>query len=190
MDTYGAVKYLHILFLLGAFGAGTVVHACLFRLRAARTLADAAPWGALAGKLENVFPIAILGLFGTGAYMTSDAWTWSTRWIDVSTAGLALMLAQGGGIAARRAHALEHALMANGPGELGERARQMTCDPALWVASFTNPALALGIVWNMTQKPGLGESIAAVAVAYAVGAALALWFTRTPAPEAAAVSQT
>lgn len=190
MNTYGAVKYLHVLFLLGAFGAGTVVHACLFRLRAARTLADAAPWGALAGKLENVFPVAILGLFGTGAYMTSDAWTWGTRWIDVSIAALALMLAQGGGVAARRAHALKQALIENGPGELGERARGMTRDPGLWVASFTNPALALGVVWNMTQKPGLGESIAAVVVAYAVGAGLAIWFTRSPAPEASAVSQT
>jgi hypothetical protein len=190
LNTYQVVKYIHLLFLLGAFGAAAIVWACLFNLRAAKTLAEAGPWGALAGKLENAFPVAILGLFGSGAYMTTDAWTWSTRWIDVSIAGLAIMFVQGGGVAARRAHALKHALMANGPGPLGEQARRMTRDVPLWIVAFANPTVALGIVWNMTQKPGLGESIAAVAVSYAVGAALALWFTRSPAPEAAAVSQT
>jgi hypothetical protein len=35
----------------------------------------------------------------------------------------------------------------------------------------------------MTQKPGLGESIAAVVGGYAVGAVLALGFTRAPAEE-------
>jgi hypothetical protein len=189
LNTYEVVKYIHLLFLLGAFGAAAVVWACLFNLRAAKTLADAAPWGALAGKLENTFPVAILGLFGSGAYMTSDAWTWSTRWIDVSIAGLALMFVQGGGVAARRAHSLKHALIENGPGPLGEHARRMTRDLALWVVAFANPTIALGIVWNMTQKPGLGGSIAAVAVAYVVGAAQAFWFTRAPAVEAVAASE-
>jgi hypothetical protein len=121
--------------------------------------------------------------------MTTDAWTWSTRWIDVSIAGLALMFVQGGGVAARRAHALKHALMENGPGQLGERARRMTRDVALWVVAFANPTVALGIVWNMTQKPGLGEAVAAVVVSYALGAALAVWFTRAPAVEPAAASE-
>lgn len=121
--------------------------------------------------------------------MTSDAWTWGTGWIDVSIAGLVVIAIQGGGVAARRAHALKHALMANGPGTLGEHARRMTRDPAMWIASFGNPAIVLGIAWNMTQKPGTGESVAAVIVAYAVGIAVALRFTRAPAPEAAAVGE-
>jgi len=29
----------------------------------------------LVGQTERVFPIAILGLFGSGAYMTSKVWT-------------------------------------------------------------------------------------------------------------------
>jgi hypothetical protein len=190
LDAYTVVKYFHVLFLLVGFGAGAIIWACLFSLRAAKTVADAGPWGALAGKIENVFPIAILGLFGTGAYLTSDAWPWGAGWIDVSIAGLALVAVQGGGVAARRAHALKHALMANGPGPLGEAAKRMTRDPALWIASFANPAIVLGIIWNMTQKPGTGESIAAVLVAYAVGAALALRFARAPDAEAAPVSET
>jgi hypothetical protein len=43
----------------------------------------------------------------------------------------------------------------------------------------------MGIVWIMTQKPGLGGSIAAPVGGYLVGAALALWFSRAPQEELA-----
>ena len=181
MDTYGAVLYLHLIFLLLGIGAATIVGVCLFRLRAAETLADAAPWGMLAGKTERVFPVAILGLFATGAYLTSDVWTWDTRWIDVSIAGLVVLALQGPVIAGRRAKALEHALKENGRGPLGDAARRMTRDTALWIVTFANPGIVLGIMWNMTQKPGTVEAIAAVVIGYAVGAAVAFPFTRADA---------
>jgi hypothetical protein len=59
----------------------------------------------------------------------------------------------------------------------------MTRHPGLWVSEFSNIGVVLGVVWDMTQKPGLGEAIAAVVVGYAVGAALALPFTRAAAEE-------
>ena len=189
MDTYHVVLYGHFLALLVGIGAATIIAACLFQLRAAQTVADAAPWGMLAGEAEKVFPIAILGLFGTGAYMTSDVWTWSTRWIDVAIAVLVLLTVLGAGVAGRRARMLKHALMENGPGPLGEKARKLTCDPALWILSFANPGMVLGVIWNMTQKPGLGGSIAAVAGGFAVGAALGLRLGRAPAIEAAPVGE-
>jgi hypothetical protein len=181
MHTYQTVVYLHLLFLLLGIGAAAVIGTCLFHLRAAGTLADAAPWGMLAGKTERVFPVAILGLFATGAYLTSDLWTWDTRWIDVSIAALVVIALQGPVVAGRRAKALEHALKENGPGPLGDAARRMTRDTALWIITFANPGIVLGIMWNMTQKPGTVEAIAAVVIGYAVGAALAFPFTRADA---------
>jgi uncharacterized membrane protein len=183
VDTYLVVKYLHLLALLLGIGAGSVLAVCLFQLRAAQTLEEAVPWGRIAGKTGRLFPVAILGLFGTGAYMTSDIWSWSTRWIDVSIAGLALLAVQGPLVAERTAKKLEQALHANGPGPLGAAARRMTRHPGLWVSEFSNLGVVFGIVWDMTQKPGLGESIAAVVGGYAVGAVLALGFTRAPAEE-------
>lgn len=188
MDTYHVVLFVHLLSLFIGIGAAAVVTICLFRLRAAQTLADAAPWGMLAGQTEKVFPVAILGLFGTGAYMTSDVWTWSTHWIDVAIVALALVAVQGAGVAGSRAHALKHALMENGPGPLGEKAKKLTCDPVLWVASNANIGIVLGVVWTMTEKPGTWGAIAAVAGGYLVGAAFALRFGRRSAVEVA-VSQ-
>ncbi len=188
MDTYRTVLYLHVLFLLLGIGAAAVVGVCLFRLRSAQTLADALPWGMLAGKAERVFPVAVLGLFSTGAYMTSDVWTWSTRWIDVSIVALAIVALQGPLLAGLRAKALEHALAENGPGPLGDSARRLARDPVLWVVTFANPGIVLGILWNMVNKPSSGQAIAAVLVGYFVGAAVALPFTRGQAIEAQAVT--
>ena len=186
MNTYHYVLYVHLLSLFVGIGAGSVLLACLFQLRAARTVEQAAPWGMLAGKIGKLFPVAILGLFGTGAYMTSETtfpWSWSTAWVEVGIAALVVLLAQGAGIAERTGHKLGAALQANGPGPLGPEARRMALHPGLWVVEFANLGIVLGVVWNMTQKPGLGESIAAVLVGYVVGAALAILFTRTAQEE-------
>ena len=185
MDTYHVVLYIHLMALFVGIGAGSILLVCLFRLRAARTLEEAVPWGMVAGKTEKAFPVAILGLFGTGAYMTSDIWTWSTGWIDVSIAGLVVLALQGPLVGGRTGKMLERALHDNGPGPLGERARQMTRHPGLWVTEFANLGVVFGIVWNMTQKPGTGGAIAAVLGGYGLGTAVGMWLRRAPADELA-----
>jgi hypothetical protein len=191
LNTYDVVLYIHLLSLFIGIGAGAVVLACLLQLRAARTVEEAAPWGMMAGKMGHYFPIAIVGLFGSGAYMTSHSWTWSTAWIDIAIVVLVLLFVQGAGVAERTGKKLGEALRANGPGPLGPEARRMTLHPGLWVVEFTNLAMVFGVVWNMTQKPGVGGALASVLVAYAVGVTLALLVTRAPqeepvaAPEAA-----
>jgi hypothetical protein len=189
LDTYHVVLYLHFLSVFIGLGAASVLMACLFRLRASQTLADAAPWGMMAGKIGRAFPVAVLGLFATGAYMTSDLWSWSTGWIDVSIVGLAIVAVQGPLIAERTGHKLGAALMANGPGPLGDEARRMTRHPGLWVVEFTNVALVLGIVWNMTQKPSTASAILTLVIAYAVGLAIAWWLMRAPAETPASATE-
>ena len=187
MDTYHYVLYIHLLSLLVGIGAATVLSVCLFQLRSARELTDALPWGRVAGKVGRFFPVAILGLFGSGAYMTSDVWTWSTGWIQVGIVALVVLAIQGPVIAERSGKKLEHALRENGPGALGEHARKMTRYPGLWVTEFSAIGLVLAIVWNMTVKASTGNAIAAAVIGYGVGAALGFLFTRVPAaePEAA-----
>ncbi len=183
MNAYDVVLYLHLLSVFVGIGAASVLLVCLFQLRAARTLEQAVPWGMVAGKVGKLFPIAIVGLFASGAYMASKEWTWGTSWIDLGIAGLVVLAVQGPLIAERTGKKLEAALHANGPGPLGPEARRMTLHPGLWVVEFSSICLVLGVVWNMTQKPGLGGSIAAVLVAYAVGVTLAMVVTRAPAEE-------
>ncbi len=189
MNTYHYVLYVHLLSLFVGIGAGSVLLTCLFQLRGARTVEQAVPWGMVAGKLGKLFPVAILGLFLTGAYMTHKFWTWGTPWIVVAIIALVVLGAQGGGIAERTGHKLQAALRANGPGPLGPEARRLTLHPGLWVVEFANLGIVLGVVWNMTEKPGWGGSIAAVLIGYVVGAALALRCSRAPRDELAATGE-
>jgi hypothetical protein len=192
VNTYHYVLYVHLLSLFVGIGAAAVLLGCLIQLRAARTLEQAVPWGMMAGKVGKFFPVAILGLFGSGLYMTTETsfpWSMSTGWVDVGIAVLVVLFAQGAGVAERTGHKLGAALQANGPGPLGPEARRMALHPGLWVVEFTNIGMVLGVVWNMTQKPGLGGSIASVLVGYAVGAALALLVTRSPQEELAATGE-
>jgi len=182
------VLYLHLVSLLIGMAAGSILLLCLFRLRAAGTVEQAAPWGMTAGQITKLFPVAVLGLFATGAYMTSKLWTWDTGWIEVSIAGLVIVALQGPLVGERTAHKLKAALMANGPGPLGEEARKLTVHPGLWVTEYTNLALVLAIVWNMTNKPSTTWSILALVVAYAVGVGGAVLSARRPAPAEEAVT--
>lgn len=189
MDTYHVVLYLHLLSLFIGIGAGSVLLTCLFQLKAARTVEQAVPWGIVSGKVARLFPVAILGLFLTGAYMTHKFWTWGTPWIVIAIIGLVVLGAQGGGIAERTAKRLQAAMMANGPGPLGPEARRMTLHPGLWVVELSNLCIVLAIVWNMTEKPGWAGAIASVVIAYAVGAGLALLLTRGAQEDVEAVSE-
>lgn len=192
MNTYHYVLYIHLLSLFVGIGAASVLLVCLFQLRAARTLEQAGPWGMMAGKIGKLFPVAILGLFGSGLYLTTETtfpWSMSTGWVDIGIVALVVLFAQGAGIAERTGHKLAAAMQANGPGPLGPEARRLTLHPGLWVVEFSNIGIVLGVVWNMTQKPGLGGSLAAVLVGYAVGAALALLITRSSQEEIAAAGE-
>jgi prolipoprotein diacylglyceryltransferase len=186
MDTYRTALFLHIISLGIGFGAASVLAVCLFQLRAAKTLAEAVPWGTVAGVIEKAFPVAILGLFATGAYMTQHFWTWDTGWIDVSIVAFAVVALQGPLVGGRAGHKLKEALQANGPGQLGPEALRLARHPTLWIPEFANIGLVFGIVWDMTQKPGTGEAIAAVVVGYALGVLVATRFTGVEAQVAVA----
>ena len=113
MSAYGSVLYVHLLSVFVALGAATVMTVSAFQLRTARTLADALPWTRLMRSTPRAFPVAVLGLIGTGAYMTSDSWTWSTGWIDASIAGLAVVALQGPLVGGRSGAAIDRALGEN-----------------------------------------------------------------------------
>jgi hypothetical protein len=188
LDTYHVVLYVHLLSLLVGIGAASVLVVCLFQLRGAGDLMEAVPWGMTAGKIARLFPIAILGLFASGAYMTSDVWTWSTGWIVVGIVALVVLGIQGPVIAERSGKKLEHALRENGPGPLGDHARRMCRYWGLWIIEFSAIGLVLGVVWNMTTKPGTGASIAAAVIGYGVGAGLGYLLSQAGAERSAAAS--
>ena len=175
MDGYRVVLFLHLVALALLVGAIALVSVSYARLRAARSLEEATPWTTLADQTAILLPVAILGLFASGAYLTSDRWSWSTPWIDVSIAALVLVAVQGPLVAGRTTSHLARAVREHAPGPLGEHVRSLAHAPALWFVVCGNPAIVLAIVWNMTVKPGTAGAIGAVVAGYALGVVAALF---------------
>jgi hypothetical protein len=174
VDSYRVVLFLHLVALAVLVGAITLVGVSYMRLRAARSVEQATPWTTLAEQITILFPVAILGLFASGAYLTSDRWSWSTPWVYVSIAALVLVAVQGPLVAGRTTSQLARAVREHAPGPLGEDVRRLAHAPALWFVVCGNAAIVLAIVWNMTVKPGTAGAIGAVVAGYAVGVLAAL----------------
>jgi hypothetical protein len=189
--------FLHIASLLVAFAAAGVMLVCALKLRAAKTGAEAFPWGMVAGKTPRFFPIASLGLFLTGAYMTSKgpsgAWGWSSGWIIASIVGLAAINVEGAILGGRHGKEMREALQGNGPGPLSDHVRELMNSRIGWILTIASPTLVLGVLWNMLNgaqgnPPSLGHAFLNVAVGWGVGAAIGVWIaSRAPerAPETA-----
>jgi len=127
-------------------------------MRSAETTAALRPWAQLLGRLGKVFPVALLILLASGAYLVHDAWSWSAGWVDASLVGVGLLFASGAGLMRVRGLALRRALMAAGDGPLPPEVRRLIVRHPAAFASWMNTGLAVGIVFAMTAKPALAGS--------------------------------
>ena len=171
---YGAVLFAHVCALLAAISAGALSHLSEAGMRSAESTAALQPWAQLLSRLGKVFPVALLFLLASGAYLVHDAWSWSAGWVDVSLIGVGLLFASGAGLIRARGLALRRALMAAGNGPLPpDVSRLIDRHPAAF-ASWMNTGLAVGIVFVMTAKPELAGSTAALVIGAAAGLGVAV----------------
>jgi hypothetical protein len=181
---YQIALTFHFLSLLLATVAAALSTFGAVRLRQADSIADATSWLAFVGKVVRAFPIAIVGLLASGAYMTHQRWSWSVPWIDAALVGLGLIIALGTGIDRARGQALSRALAAAG---MSPGIRRLLRDPVAWTARITTLTLVVAVVFVMTVKPAAGGCVAAIIVAVAGGAMGAVPLWRAPASVAAEV---
>ena len=161
---YLIILFVHLCALLAAIGAGSIAHLAQARMAGAATPAEARSWARLLKKLAPVFPVALLGLLLSGAYLVHDRWTWHLGWVDAGLVGIALLLVNGRGIIGRRLQAVGRAPDA----EILALAR----DPLVHAAAWANTGLAISIAFVMVDKPGLPGSLASLVVGIAAGAAV------------------
>jgi hypothetical protein len=178
VTSYGVVVFLHLVALLAAISTAGVAHFAEGRLAAAETFAAARPWASLLNRAAPVFPLALLVLVASGAYLVHRGWTWDAGWIEAGLVGVALLLANGAGVVGRRNLGLKRALGAAADGPLTDALLQLTRRHIGGIASWANTGLAIGVVFVMATKPGLGGSLAALAVAGALGVMVAFRLRR------------
>jgi hypothetical protein len=132
----------------------------------------------LLNRVAPVFPLALLALLASGAYLVHRDWAWSRGWIEAGLVGVILLLGNGAGVVGRRIRTLRRALDAAGEGALSGDLVQLTRRHIAGLASWANTGLAVGIVFVMATKPGLAGSAVSLTVAATLGILVAFRLRR------------
>jgi len=168
--------FIHVVSAMGVFGTLAIEGALLLRLRRVADTADLLD--ALNGfRLLRVLTPLSLGLtVMSGMYLVRTVWGWRAAWIDVAFASLALAVVAGVTTTAVR---VAHLRTAEGGG-LGQSTGETgyARDPILLVSFVMRTAIFTGIVFLMTVKPGLEESLTGIGAATAVGVVASLAVSR------------
>lgn len=177
VNGYSLALFIHLLFVLVACSATSLTTFTALRLRHADDVAEATRWLALTQRIVPAFPVSVVGLLGTGAFMTHQRWGWSIPWIDTALVGLGLIVVLGSGIEASRARTLGRELSTEG---MSSRARRLLRDPLAWSAKMTTLTLVIAVVFVMAVKPDAPVCVASIFVALVTGVLVALPLYRAP----------
>ncbi len=171
--TFNSVAlFLHIVGALGLFVALGLEWISLLYLRRVTTTEQAREWLSAFGLLRWVGSTSLGLILLTGFYMTATTWG-GVAWIGIALAAMILLAALGAALTGPRMAAVGRAVVAES-GALSLAFRQRLHDPLLWASIQTRVAIALGIVFLMTVKPGLGGALLTIGVAVVLGLASAL----------------
>lgn len=173
MKLYHIVLFIHICALLAAIATSALSHYSVARMQAASTVGEVRSWVPVIGNARKIFPIALLTLVASGAYMVSKAWSWSAGWVNAALIGVVLLFISGVFVGFRFGP-LRRALEGDASAPVSPTVTRILRDPLTNSLAWANTFLAIGIVYIMTNKPGLGDSLIALVVAMAIGVVVAI----------------
>jgi hypothetical protein len=176
MTFYSFASFLHIVGALGLFIALGLEWTSLWSLRRATIVEQVRVWLSVFGWLGRIHAVSGAAILLPGIYMTATVWG-GVAWIIVALVAMVLMVILGPPLTGRRMAAIGPVLAAERGSVTSAALRQRLADTLLWASIQTRLAIALGIVFLMTVKPGLGGALLTIGVAIVVGLALA-WPTR------------
>ncbi|HET9112000.1 MAG TPA: hypothetical protein VFN78_14315 [Ktedonobacterales bacterium] len=172
MSWYTVALFAHIVGVLALFITQAMQWLITLRLRRASSVAQVREWSGLSTSINRLAPVSGVLILGAGGYMTAAAWSVSTTWVDVSLGAMVIMMVLGMGVVSRRLKAIQRAAALLSLDAMPTALRTRIDDPALWVSVQTTFAVALGIVFMMSNKTDLAASVAVVIVSLALGAVI------------------
>jgi hypothetical protein len=177
MSLYFIARAIHILGGLGMFTALGVELAAASALAGARTT-DQVRRALAVNRVNGVIgPLALVLLLIPGLYMATT-WHW-LPWLRVAFMTLIAIFVLGGVLTRRRLSALVK-MLPSGEQRLSLDVERQIHHPVLRVSLGIRAFLTVGILILMTTKPPLLASIGVIALAAAVGAAVAVLYPASP----------
>lgn len=172
MNTYSIALFLHIVGALGFFLTLGLEWTILRQIRNATTSEQVRAWMSLSTGTRRLGMASMLTIVIAGFYLTAVAWG-HVAWITVTLGAIVLLMVLLATLTRPRMAAIGQAMTAE-KGRVSYTLQNLANDPLLWISIHTRVAIALGIVFLMTVKPGLGGSLLAIGVAIVLGLALSL----------------
>jgi hypothetical protein len=167
VSLYSIALFLHVAGALALFAALALEWVGLAGLRRATAVEQVREWGGIWQVLPRIAPIAMATLLISGIYMTAVAWGRTAWWIGLGLAGMVFLGALGSRSARSLAGVVRDAAAATGP--LSAAVRGQLADTRSWASVRIRVAVALGVVFLMTVRPGLAGSLITMGVAAVVG---------------------
>ncbi len=175
MAIYRLVLFVHVASDIGIFvGIG----AWLLGFAALRRAQDVSQVRALAALIQRSEPVSVVSsllTIASGLYMLLTVWGWQTAWALVALGSIIvclppLLL----GIIEPRIRSLLRLARDAPDGSVPGQLRRLIDDPVLATSLQTLAAVVLGIVFLMTNKPGLAGAIGIMVMAIGLGVASGL----------------
>jgi Predicted integral membrane protein (DUF2269) len=166
---YTLALFVHIVGAIGAFIGVSVWLFAAMALRRAQSVGQVRALTSLiqpSGKLA-VVSIVLLGV--AGFYMAITVWGERATWIIVATVSFLLLAPFGAVVIDQRLRALAKAAAAAPDGPLPASLAARAQDPLVGIGLSVYLAMLLGIVFLMTNKPPLADSITTMLVAALLG---------------------
>lgn len=178
MSILSAVLFIHVLSAMALFAAFALEAAILLRIRSSLN-AEQARAGALSfHRLRGIAMPAFLGVLASGLYL-AHLYGAGTAWIPASLIAVLLIMLVGGTATGIKMARLKKRLSSMGEPVAIEALLPQTQDKALVLSFGFRVGLAVGIVFLMTAKPGLGLSVAVLAGAALTGVILVAGLSHT-----------
>jgi hypothetical protein len=175
MNAYSIALFLHIVGALGFFVSLGLEWTSLRHLRGATTTDQVREWMRVPAEMGRVGSIAMLTLLVAGFYMMAVAWH-GAAWILVTLGAIVLMMVAM--VPTRRRMAAIGKTVSTERGAVSPTLSQLLHDTMLTISLQTRVAMALGIVFLMTTKPGWAGSLLTMVVAIVLGLVSALPISR------------
>ncbi|WIG61269.1 MAG: hypothetical protein OJF49_004017 [Ktedonobacterales bacterium] len=177
MNVYALVLFVHVCGAIGTFAGMSIWLFGVSALRRARSVEQVRTITGLMTLSDPLTVTSILLLAAAGLYLAIAYWGLQTPWIDVAMASFILIAPIGPAIVEPRIKAIGAVAKDAPDGPLSPQLLARTHSTVVATGLHTIVAALLGIVFLMTNKPPLTESILVMVVAFGIGiiSGLSLW---------------
>ena len=176
MSGYSIALFLHLVGVLTLFAGIGLEQLVLRQLRTARTVAQVREWMGVMRSRRRIDGPAALTILVSGGYLVARGAGYHA-WVGAGLIGMVVLAILGAGVGRPRYVAIGRALgAAEGAGErpVPSSVRERIEDPVLRTTAAMRVALGLGIVFDMTAKPGAVGAVVVLVLALALGAVAAV----------------